>query len=277
MKANKNIFSLKGKVAMITGGAGMLGVKHAEAILEMQGIPVLSDINDKAARDKAEALSRKYNSEVLGLKLDVTDIRSIKKLLETVLDKFGHVDILINNAANNPKVKGKTGKTSWSRFENFPLELWNKDLDVCLTGAFLCSQIIGRKMAEAGKGVIVNISSDLGVIAPDNRIYTQPNLPESKQSVKPVSYSVVKFGIIGLTKYLAAYWAEKGVRVNSLSPGGIYDGQSDEFVQKLSHLIPLKRMANSDEYKGAIIFLCSDASSYMTGANLIIDGGRTCW
>ena len=161
--------------------------------------------------------------------------------------------------------------------ENFPLEIWNNDLAVSLTGAFLCSQIIGTEMAKAGKGVILNIASDLGVVAPDQRIYRRDNLPEDMQNVKPVTYSVVKFGIIGLTKYLATYWAENGVRVNSLSPGGVYSNQPEEFVQKLTNLIPMKRMAGIDEYKGAIVFLCSDASSYMTGANLIIDGGRTCW
>ena len=213
----------------------------------------------------------------MGVKVDVTDIESIKKLLRAVLSKFGRVDILINNAANDPKIKQSDTQKSRTRFEHFSLEIWNEDLAIGLTSAFLCSQIIGTEMAKTGTGVILNIASDLGVIAPDQRIYRKNNLPDSMQNVKPVSYSVVKTGLIGLTRYMATYWADKGVRVNSISPGGVYNKQSKEFVQKLTNLIPMKRMADIDEYKGAIIFLCSEASSYMTGANLIIDGGRTCW
>jgi len=161
--------------------------------------------------------------------------------------------------------------------ENFPLEMWDKDVAVGLTGSFLCSRVFGAAMAAAGGGVILNVASDLGVIAPDQRIYRQEGLPEDQQPVKPVTYSVVKHGLVGLTRYLATYWADAGVRVNAISPGGVYNNQGDAFVKKLTDLIPLGRMADKDEYKGAIAFLCSDASSYMTGANLNIDGGRTAW
>ena len=146
-----------------------------------------------------------------------------------------------------------------------------------LTGAFLCSQVIGSEMARRKKGVILNVASDLAVIAPDQRLYRQDGLREDQQPVKPVTYSVVKTALVGLTRYLATYWADSGVRVNAISPGGVYNGQSDEFVTRLSALIPLSRMARVDEYKGAIVFLCSDASSYMTGFNLVIDGGRSSW
>ena len=132
-------------------------------------------------------------------------------------------------------------------------------------------------MAKKGKGVILNISSDLGIIAPDQRIYKKEGLPENEQAVKPVTYSVIKHGLIGLTKYLATYWADSGVRVNSISPGGIYTNQNPAFIQKVKNLIPLGRMAQKDEYKAAVVFLVSDASSYMTGANLVVDGGRACW
>jgi NAD(P)-dependent dehydrogenase (short-subunit alcohol dehydrogenase family) len=196
-------------------------------------------------------------------------------VLAEVLGRFGRVDILINNAARNPKVEG--GDTAWSRLENLPLAQWEADLAVGLTGAFLCSRVFGAEMARRGRGVIVNIASDLALIAPDQRLYRQDDLPEDRQPVKPVTYSVVKSGLIGLTHYLATYWADRGVRVNALSPGGISNNQPEAFVKKLSQLIPLGRMAEPSEYQGALLFLCSDASSYMTGANLVVDGGRTCW
>jgi NAD(P)-dependent dehydrogenase (short-subunit alcohol dehydrogenase family) len=166
---------------------------------------------------------------------------------------------------------------SWARLEHFPLALWNRDLAVGLTGAFLCSQAVGRHMAAHGGGVILNIASDLSLISPDQRLYRRHLLAEAAQPVKPVTYSVAKHGLIGLTRYLATYWADAGIRVNAISPGGVYRGQPDEFVERLTSLIPLGRMAAEDEYKAAIVFLLSDASSYMTGANLVMDGGRTCW
>ena len=159
----------------------------------------------------------------------------------------------------------------------YSLEQWQADLAVGLTGAFLCSRLFGGEMAKQGRGVIVNVASDLALIGPDQRLYRKSGLPDELQPVKPVTYSVVKAGLLGLTRYLATYWATAGVRVNAISPGGIYTDQPEEFVERLSNLIPLGRMARVDEYEGAILFLCSDASSYMTGANLVVDGGRTSW
>lgn len=269
-------FSLNNRVAIITGGAGLLGVQHAEAIAEAGGIPVLWDVDEKASIKAAKSIGREFKVLSLGMKVDITNVESIKLGYEKVLCEFGRIDILINNAANDPKVK--IGEhVAWSRFENYTLNRWDKDIAVGLTGAFLCSQVIGSYMAEQNNGVILNIASDLSIISPDQRLYKKEELTENKQPVKPVTYSVVKHGIIGLTRYLATYWADKNIRVNSVSPGGVYTDQPDEFVKKLANLIPLGRMANLDEYKAAIVFLCSDASSYMTGSNLIIDGGRTCW
>jgi len=277
-KTIKEVFDLTGRVAIITGGAGLLGVKHAEAIAEAGGSPVIADLDAARAAQAASSLSDRYGVDSLGVMTDITSRSSIEQLLKSVLEHYGRVDILINNAANNPKVeKTAVDQTEWSRFENFPMPAWENDLKVGLTGAFLCCQVIGAEMAARGTGVILNIASDLAVIAPDQRIYRQPGLPEDQQPVKPVTYSVVKSGLVGLTRYLATYWAGKNVRVNALSPGGVYNGQPDAFVEKLTNLIPMGRMAQVDEYKGAVLFLVSDASSYMTGTNLVIEGGRTAW
>lgn len=270
------LFDLTGRVAVITGGCGLLGYQHAEAIAGAGGLPVLVDLPGAQPEARADQLTVAYGVQALGVEADITKSDDVKSVLATVLDRFGTVDILINNAANNPKAEFSSG-AAWSRLEQFPLEVWDADLAVGLTGAFLCSQVIGSEMARRNKGVILNIASDLAVIAPDQRLYRQDGLPDSRQPVKPVTYSVVKTALLGLTRYLATYWADSGVRVNAISPGGVDNGQSEEFVRRLSALIPLSRMARVDEYKGAILFLCSDASSYMTGANLVIDGGRSSW
>jgi NAD(P)-dependent dehydrogenase (short-subunit alcohol dehydrogenase family) len=270
------IFDLTGRVAVITGGVGLLGQKHAEAIASVGGIPVLTDIRSLKSELRDSEWTERFGTSASEIRVNITQPAEVRALLEEVLARYGRVDILINNAANNPKVE-RQSDLGWSRLENFPLNQWADDLAVGLTGAFLCSQIIGTEMARREKGVIVNVASDLAVIAPDQRLYRQENVPEDKQPAKPVSYSVVKTGLIGLTRYLATYWADRGVRVNAISPGGVYSAQEEVFVQRLASLIPLGRMARADEYKGAVLFLCSDASSYMTGSNLIVDGGRSCW
>jgi NAD(P)-dependent dehydrogenase (short-subunit alcohol dehydrogenase family) len=208
--------------------------------------------------------------------VDITHKESVHAALDQVITRFGRVDVLINNAANDPKVKAGDDQT-WSRFEHFPETRWAQDIQVGLTGAFLCAQAVGGRMAEQGHGAIINVASDLGLIAPDQRLYEKPGLSRDKQPVKPVSYSVIKHALIGLTRYLATYWADRQVRVNAIAPGGVRTDQPDDFVQRLSALIPMGRMARRDDYKGAIVFLASDASSYMTGTTLVIDGGRTCW
>jgi len=268
-------FDLTERVFVITGGAGLLGAEHAQAIAEAGGLSVLADVREDLARERAAEVSRRVGREVFALHLDVTQKESCQKALQTTLARFGRIDGLVNNAARNPKVED--GGLRASRLENFSLETWNQDIAVGLTGTFLMSQVFGSHLARQRRGVIVNIASDLGLIAPDQRIYRHAGLPADEQPVKPITYSAVKGGLVMLSKYLATYFAEQGVRVNALCPGGVYAGQPDDFVERLSSLIPLGRMARPDEYRAALVFLCSDASSYMTGASLVVDGGRTCW
>jgi NAD(P)-dependent dehydrogenase (short-subunit alcohol dehydrogenase family) len=276
LSESNGLFDLTGRVAVITGGAGLLGVRHARAIAGFGGIPVLADIRGPAAEERARDIAREFGVEARGIAADVTDLASVEALLAAVMTRHGRLDILINNAANNPRQEAIDDKTM-SRLESFPVSQWEEDIAVGLTSAFLCSRVLGAEMARQRRGVIVNIASDLALIAPDQRLYRQDGLPEDRQPVKPVSYPVVKSALLGLTRYLATYWAQEGVRCNALSPGGVSNEQPDGFVVRLNQLIPLGRMARPDEYEGAIVFLCSDASSYMTGANLVVDGGRTCW
>ena len=276
MKSLQDLFDMNGRVVFITGGTGLLGQRHAEAIASAGGIPVLADVRAEDVDSGDPAFAERFGEAASAVAVDVTEPGSIRVALDDVLGRYGRIDGLINNAANNPKMESGSA-VEFSRLESFDLDQWEADLAVGLTGAFLCSQIIGGEMARRRRGVIVNVASDLAVIAPDQRLYRRLGLPEDRQPVKPVTYSVVKTGLIGLTRYLATYWADAGVRVNAISPGGVHQGQPEEFVERLSSLIPLGRMAHVDEYEGAILYLCSDASSYMTGANLIVDGGRTCW
>ena len=268
--------NLNNKVAVITGGAGLLGLQHATAIAQQGGIPLLWDINIEKSNAVASEIKQNFDCACKAFNVDITDSRSVEEVLSDILIEYNKVDILINNAANNPE-PSEGASLSWARLENFTSEMWQRDLSVSLLGAFNCSKSIGKHMASTEGGVILNIASDLGIVAPDQRIYSLKGIPRHEQPVKPVTYSVVKHAIIGLTKYLATYWAEDNIRVNSLSPGGIYADQPQEFVDKLTSLIPMGRMAEADEYQAAVVFLVSEASSYMTGSNMVVDGGRTCW
>ena len=272
-------FNLQGRTALITGGAGLLGMEHASALLETGCGIVLTDINQTALDVAKGYLIKKFKkSNVVVYAMDVSQADSIRSVSNTLSESGIRIDILINNAAIDPKVKVGHGIVETSRLENFTIEQWNLQVAVGLTGAFLCSQVFGTLMAADNKGgVILNIASDLSAISPDQRLYRKNGLADELQPVKPVTYSVIKAGLVGLTRYLATYWADKGVRANALSPGGIYNGQGEEFVQRLTSLIPLNRMADADEYRAAVQFLCSDASAYMNGQNIIIDGGRSVW
>lgn len=266
-------FDLSGRTALVTGGGGLLGPQHAAALAALGARVFIADVAEERAHDAAQhVIAETGNDHVTGCHLDVTEASQIGALSA----RIGPVDILVNNAAIDAKVTAAPGVANGTRLEVFPLEQWRLEIDVGLTGAMLCSRVFGAVMASRGRGVILNIASDLSVIAPDQRLYRRPEISEeTQQPVKPVTYSVIKHGLIGLTKYLATYWARNGVRVNALSPGGVFNGQGDDFVLRLSELIPMGRMARVDEYRSAVQFLCSDASSYMNGQNIVIDGGRS--
>ena len=270
-------FDLTGKTALITGAAGLLGQQHAGALLDSGATVVLTDISPKALEAAHAALSTpSTDSRILSMVMDVSRHESIAGVATKLADR--RVDILVNNAAIDPKVSGEIGLQESSRLENFSREQWDLQLAVGLTGAFLSSQVFGSAMARDAKGgVILNIASDLSVFSPDQRLYRKEGLAADRQPVKPITYSVIKAGLVGLTRYIATYWAEYGVRANALSPGGVFNGQGEEFVSRLSSLIPVGRMAAQDEYRAAIQFLCSEASLYMNGQNVIMDGGRSVW
>ncbi len=267
------LFSLSNKIAFITGGAGLLGIEHAMAIRDAGGVPIVSDLNrDAVARAVAEV-----GGACEGVVCDVTDKTSVEAALAEVLRRHGRVDILVNNAARNPKVEKSDNSPALSRFENLDVKDWNLDIAVGLTGAMLCSQVFGGWMAKNGGGVIVNIGSEYALVAPDQTIYRIEGLPEDQQPSKPATYTVVKHAIVGLTKHLAVYWAKQGVRVNCLCPGGVEQNQDPAFKEKLTRLIPMGRMAPPDHIRGALVFLCSEASAFMTGEIVAVNGGRTVW
>ncbi len=272
----EKLFSLENKVVAITGAGGLLGREHAHSIAMAGGIPILLDVDFKRVEELKEEIQEQYSVKVRAFKVDITNEKDVENNVKTLIKEFGKIDAIINNAANNPKM-GNTSSASFSRLETFSQRQWLSDISVGLTGAFIASKHYGKKISENSKGgVILNISSDLGVIAPNQSLYKIDDTDEDKQPVKPVSYSVVKFGLIGLTKYLSTYWPDK-VRCNALAPGGVKNEQSEKFLKKIQNLIPQSRMAEKDEYQGAIIFLLSDASKYMNGTILQVDGGRTAW
>ena len=262
MSIYMDMFNIKGKVCIVTGGGGLIGLKHTEAILEGEGIPVLLDISQEGMNQVKKKALEEYGEErtVETFVTDITNRLALEKVRDILIAKYGHIDILINNAANNPKVEEASKNLGPIRFHNFPVDMWNQDLAVGLTGAMLCAQVFGKVMENQNAGVVLNISSDYGLIAPDQRIYKREGLPDDQQMVKPVSYSVVKHGIIGLTKYLAIYWADRNIRVNTLCPASLENGQNEEFINKISKLIPMGRMSNPDEYVCTVLYMFNNCA-----------------
>jgi NAD(P)-dependent dehydrogenase (short-subunit alcohol dehydrogenase family) len=271
MSASPHTIDLTGRVVIVTGGAGMLGREYVAGIVAAGGRAIVADIDRAAARRVAARSDRS-----IALPVDVSDSSSVSRMVRKVLKLCGRIDGLVNNAALDPKFDPQAAGKHSVPFENYPVELWNRSLAVDLTGMFLCAQAVAPAMLAQGSGAIVNVSSTYGLAGPDQRLYQRDD-PAAEQAFKPVSYAVTKSAAIGLTRYLAAYWGGKGIRVNTLSPGGVFNGHDDEFVRRYAARTPLGRMAARDEYTSALLFLLSDASSYMTGSNLIVDGGWTAW
>ena len=273
----EDIFRLDGKIIVITGAAGFLGRMHSEAVASYGGVPILLDLEQSNVDELAHKLNEKYNIDTIGYSVDITNEKNIQDNVELITKTFGRIDGLINNAANNPKMEDD-GQVNFSRLENFSLDAWDKDVGIGLTGAFLCAKYYGFEISKnPNGGSIVNISSDLGLIAPDQRLYAKKDLQQHLQPVKPVTYSVIKSGLIGLTRYLSTYWIDENVRCNAICPGGVENGQPSDFLNEVSLRIPMNRLAKPYEYQGTLVWMLSDASSYLNGAIVPVDGGRTAW
>ena len=274
LETSKN--SLNEKIAIVTGGSGFLGQQHCLALLEKGAIVFNFDLLPLETLSLNEFAP--YSHNFYNIRCDITNENNVEQAFMQVIEREGKVDILINNASIDHKVPSNLSENKNDfKFENFDFSSWQNEIAVGLTGAVYCCKYAAKSMIKNKSGVIINISSDLGVIAPDQRIYEKNGQSSEVKYFKPFSYSVIKHGLIGLTKYLSTYLADFGIRVNTLSPGSISNYQDPEFLHNLENNIPLRRLASVDEYKGAIHFLASDASSYMTGQNLIIDGGRSIW
>jgi len=262
-------FNVKGKVIIISGALGLLGSTYVEGFSKEGANVVIVDLNAELCNQKAEEMAQGYGTATLGIGCDIANKEEVERMVKSVVSKYGRIDVLINNAAIQTEC-------FFAPFEEYSVEDWDKVMSVNVTGIFLCSQAVGKEMEKKKKGSIINVSSIYGVVAPDLRIY-EGSFYRGKQINTPPVYSASKGAVISLTRYLATYLAKYGIRVNAVTPGGVYSGQNEIFVKKYSERCPLGRMAKPEEIFNAVYFLACDASSYITGHNLIVDGGWTIW
>jgi NAD(P)-dependent dehydrogenase (short-subunit alcohol dehydrogenase family) len=265
--AENNLFNLSGRVAIVTGGGGLLASEHATALSSQGASVVLADFNEEKCNTAAQTLQQQ-GVKAVAKYCNVTSKESWQFLAEEVVNEYGAIDILVNNAGFTNQSKSANFDAG---FEDFPLEDWNAIMNVNLTGTFLGCQVAGKQMLKQGKGAIINLASLYGVVSPNHNIYPGTGISQ------PVAYSVSKHGVVGLTKYIATLWASKGVRVNAITPGGIFNGHKGLFLERFQQLNPIGRMSDKTELRGAIVYLASDASSHVVGHNLIVDGGWTAW
>jgi NAD(P)-dependent dehydrogenase (short-subunit alcohol dehydrogenase family) len=266
-------FSLRGRTAVVTGAVGLLGREHCRALGEAGANVVVTDVDPSACEGFARELEA-ADVRAIGIAADITKKADLERLRDAALDRFGAVDVLVNNAAIDDKFDPAADLEA-SRFEEYALERWRRSLDVNVTGTFLCCQVLGKEMVKKGRGSIVNVASTYGVVSPDQSLYQGER--GEQLFFKSAAYPVSKSAVIALSRYLATYWGRSGVRVNTLSPGGVEAQQDAHFVESYSRRTPMGRMARRDEYRGALVFLASEASSYLTGFNLVVDGGWTAW
>lgn len=269
----RDLFDLQGKVAVVTGGAGILGQYFCAGLAESGAKVAVVDLQEEKARELAQTLTARYRGQVVGIGCDVSNLESVQAMVKQVVAEFGGIDILHNNAAG----KSDDLNAFFAPFEEYSLDQWRKIMAVNLDGMFLVAQAVGKQMIAQGMGgSIIQTASIYGVMAPDHRIY-EGSFYLGRQINTPAVYTASKAAVIGLTKHLSTYWANKGIRVNTLTPGGTESGQNDEFIHRYSARIPMNRMANAHEMVGALLYLASDASSYVTGQNIIVDGGLDAW
>jgi 2-deoxy-D-gluconate 3-dehydrogenase len=267
-------FSLHGQAALVTGGAGLLGIEFCRTLAQAGAGVIVADLNGDAADRTAQTL-RAEGLQAQPCAVDVTQPESTAAMVQAAVDAYGRLDIIVNSAAMDPKFDATQPGKHASTFEDYPLAMWQQALDVNLTGVFLCCQAAARQMvAQGGKGSIINICSTYGLVPPDQRIYEKPGQPKQ---FKPAFYTTTKAGVLGLTKYIASYYAGTQLRANCLTPGGVYNNHDETFTRNYAYRTIMGRMAERDEMNGALLFLASEASAYMTGGNVVVDGGWTVW
>lgn len=268
---------LSGKVAIVTGALGLLGRQHCQSLAAAGAHVVVLDLDAAGCEQFAAELERSEDVQCLGTSADITDKASLELTRERILKRFGHIDALVNNAALDDKVPAPDDDAGPNprSFEHFPEALFRRTLEVNVTGTFLACQVFGTPMAEQKSGSIINVASTYGLVAPDQRLYREPE--RAQRFFKSAAYPTSKGAVLSLTRFLASYWGPAQVRVNALCPGGVQVDQPEHFVRAYSERTPLGRMAQPEDYRGAVVFLASDVSRYMTGATLVVDGGFTAW